>query len=155
MGVCEACRAKPNENYTNHVTKIPLNTANQVSRAYENNTNHATKIPINIINQVSKSICKITYINNGNIIQGTGFFMIINDIKYLLTNYHVINKNLIDKIINIEIYNNKTIEMKINNNDRDIKFYEYLDITIIEMKESDNIIKDIDFLDYDSNYIKG
>jgi V8-like Glu-specific endopeptidase len=119
----------------------------------ENCTNHATKIPLNIINQVSKSICKITYKINEDIIQGTGFFMIINDNKYLLTNYHVINKDLIDKIINIEINNNKKIEMKIN--DRDIKFYEYLDITIIEMKESDNIIKDIDFLDYDLNYIKG
>ena len=87
--------------------------------------------------------------------QGTGFFMIINDIKYLLTNYHVINKNLIDKIINIEIYNNKKIEIIKNMNYRNIKFYEYLDITIIEIKESDYIIKDIDFLDYDLNYIRG
>jgi surface protein len=122
-------------------------------RENENCANHTTKIPLNIINQVSKSICRITYKINEDFKQGTGFFMIINDNKYLLTNYHVINKDLIDKIINIEINNNKKIEMKINN--RDIKFYEYLDITIIEMKESDNIIKDIDFLDYDSNYIKG
>ena len=56
--------------------------------------------------------------------------MNINDIKYLLTNYHVINRNLIDKIITIEINNNKKIEMKINKNYRDIKFYESLDIQL-------------------------
>jgi len=148
-------KKRENENNENHTTKIPLNAANQISRAYENNTNHATKIPLNIINQVSKSICKITYKIKEDNTQGTGFFMIINDIKYLLTNYHVINKNLIDKIINIEIYNNKKIEIIKNMNYRNIKFYEYLDITIIEIKESDYIIKDIDFLDYDLNYIRG
>ena len=100
------------------------------TRTNENSTNHATKIPLNILNQISKSICKMTYIKNGEIIQGTGFFMNINDIKYLLTNYHVINRNLIDKIITIEINNNKKIEMKINKNYRDIKFYESLDIQL-------------------------
>ena len=70
-------KKRKNENNTNHTTKIPLTTANQVTRAYENNTNHANIIPVNIINQISKSICKITYIKNGVFIQGTGFFMII------------------------------------------------------------------------------
>ena len=157
MGVCNLSKNEYKKNI--YITKKNIEIkkeSNEIKqRVNENCINHATKIPLNIANQVSKSICKIIYKINEDIIQGTGFFMIINYNKYLLTNYHVINKDLIDKIINIEINNNKKIEMKINNNDRDIKFYEYLDITIIEMKESDNIIKDIDFLDYDLNYIKG
>ena len=54
-------KKRENENNENHTTKIPLNAANQISRAYENNTNHATKIPLNIIYQINKSICKINY----------------------------------------------------------------------------------------------
>ena len=160
MGVCDSAKNEDKKDAYNTKIKNEIKKkSNEIEqRTNENCTNHATKIPLNIINQISKSICKITYkINEKDINQGTGFFMIINDIKYLLTNYHVINKNLIDKIKNIEIYNNNNnkIEIKINKNDRDIKFYEYLDITIIEMKETDNIIEDIDFLDYDLNYIKG
>jgi len=149
-------KKKQNEKYSNHSTNTcDLNKKEYKKKQNEKSTNHSTKIPLNIVNQVNKSICKITYKINEDNTHITGFFMIIKNIKYLLANYHVINKDLIDKIIYIEIYNNKKIEMKINNNDRDIKFYEPLDITIIEMKETDNIIKDIDFLDYDPNYIKG
>ena len=54
---------------------------------------------------------------------------------------------------NIQIYNNKNINVKLC--DRAMEFYENLLITIIEIKESDEIIKDIDFLKYDLNYIDG
>lgn len=43
--------------------------------------------------------------------------------------------------------------MELNN--INCKFYEDLDITIIEMDNSNNIINDINFLDYDSNYSSG
>ena len=125
------------------------------SRENENRTGHAAKIPLSTINKASKSICKITYKENNKTKIGTGFFMFINNIKYLITNYHNIYANLINKIINIEIYNHKTINIELNNNDRNIKFFEKIDITIIEIKDSDDIIKDIDLLYYDLNYING
>ena len=109
------------------------------------------------MNKISKSICKISYINNNKKYNGTGFFILLNNsFKCIMTNYHVIKKELINNNINIEIYNNnntKNINIKLDN--RNIQFYENLDITIIEIKESDEIIKDIEFLDYDLNYIKG
>ena len=36
---------------------------------------------------------------------GTGFFMIYNSLKCLISNYHVINSDLLNKNIEIEIYN--------------------------------------------------
>jgi hypothetical protein len=108
-------------------------------------------IPIKTINKVRKSICKIYYEINNIPNTGTGFFILLNNnLKFLITNYHVISKELLNIIINIEIYNNKKINIKLNN--RYYKFYDKMDITIIEIKESDNIIKDIDFLYYDLNY---
>jgi hypothetical protein len=72
------------------------------SRENEVQTNHAIKIPLRTIYKVCKSICKISYMEH----YGTGFFMLLNDIKCLFTNYHIISKDLINKVINIEIYNN-------------------------------------------------
>jgi len=49
-------------------------------------------VPLSISNKLSKSICKITFINNKNLkIYGTGFFMLYNSLKFLLSVYHVIN----------------------------------------------------------------
>ena len=82
--------------------------------------------------------------------------MLLNDTKCLFTNYHIIKKELINKNINIELYNNnRRINIKLNQ--KYIKFFEDLDITIIELNNSSfsELIKDVEFLDYDSNYIKG
>ena len=106
--------------------------ASDNSRIQERNTGHAIKINVNDIYKISKSICQISYLENNKPVYGTGFFMVLNNNKYIITNYHVISESLIN-----------------------IKFFEELDITIIEIKEIDNIIKDIEFLDYDLNYIKG
>ena len=109
-------------------------------------------IPIDIVNAVNKSICKISIKKNKN---GTGFFMNISKtIKYLITNYHVIKPDLINEDIEIEIWNHKT--MKLNLNNYNIKYFkEPEDITIIEIKNSDEIYKDINFLNYDRNYVNG
>ena len=114
-------------------------------------------IPVKIVNEVLKSICKIkiTFKNNKTNF-GTGFFMNINNsMKGLITNNHIINKEIINEDIEIEIYNN--IKMKLNINNRNIKYYpEPKDITIIEIKNNDEIYKYIKFLDYDVYYkIKG
>jgi hypothetical protein len=114
-------------------------------------------IPLNVANKLSKSICKITFINNENqIIYGTGFFMLYKSLKCLISVYHVINENLINKSIEIEIYNNDnnkkfSLELK----SRFIKFFKQpKDISIVEIKESDGI-KDVEYLNYDLSYKEG
>ena len=108
--------------------------------------------PIELLNMAKKSICKISTEkgNSKSIIFGTGFFMRISDsLKYLFTNYHVIPSNV--KEINIEIYNQKSIRIELKK--RNVKYFEKpIDITIVEIKESDIFYKEIEFLSYDSNY---
>ena len=73
-------------------------------------------IPIKIANKIMNSICKITVEINGKISSGTGFFMNISDkLKYLITNYHIINPKLINVNIEIEIWNNKKIKLNLHN----------------------------------------
>ena len=114
-------------------------------------------IPLNITNEVMKSVCKIiiTYKEGNHFETGTGFFLkYSNTQKYLITNYHVINPDLEKEKIEIEIYNKKI--MRLNFIKRFTKYIERpKDISIIEIKESDEIFKDIKFLDYDLNYQNG
>ena len=124
-------------------------------RIKEVSTGHKP-IPIDIVNTVIKSICKISIkMKNKDIKNGTGFLMnISNSIKYLITNYHVINPDLINEDIEIEIWNHKIIKLDLNN--YNIKYFEKpKDITILQIKNSDEIYKDINFLNYDKNYING
>ena len=110
-------------------------------------------IPMNIANKVMKSICKIIILNNsGNNSLGTGFFMIISDsLKCLVTNYHVLNPVLIHFDIEIEIWNKEKMILK--ENDFCIKYFKKpKDITIMIIKDLDDINKNIEFLDYDANY---
>ena len=106
------------------------------------------EVPINglkiIIEQSEKSICKIIC-NDGSI--GTGFFCIISfpdkfhQLPVLMTNNHVISENDIikDKKIKFSINNDKLNYEIIINNIRKIYSNEDYDITIIEIKENDNL----------------
>ena len=111
-------------------------------------------IPLDISNKVRESICKIIIKKKGDkgILYGSGFFMKISEsLKFLFTNYHVINQDLINDNIEIEIWNKE--KMNINLNQRNIKYFEKpKDVTMVEIKEEDKIYKDIKFLDYDSYY---
>ena len=125
-------------------------------------TGYPIAIPFNsieeMINQMKKNICKIKI---GDA-QGTGFFCKIpfpdqnNMLKVLITNNHVIKKDILfkkDQEISILIKEEKKIR-KLNLNDRikytnDEKIY---DITIIEIKEEDNINN---FLELDDNVLNG
>ena len=133
------------------IPKIP-NNQKIVSQADFVDCNKA--VPINIIIKALKSICKIAIRGNYNV-NATGFFMKISDTeKYLITNNHVINQNNIYDNIEIEIHNQK--KMKLNLNNREVKYFpKPKDITMIEIKTSDNIYNDILFLDYDLNFQKG
>ena len=112
-------------------------------------------VPIPIINKVYNSICKII-IQKGEITSyGTGFFMKVYDlVKYLITNFHIINPAVMNNNnIEIEIWNKKRIKLTPNN--RIVKYFDRpRDITIIEIKKDDEIYDYIEFLDYDINYIK-
>ena len=97
--------------------------------------------------KVSKSICKIITSKNG----GTGFLIKLykgNKPFYcLMTNEHVILKEIIELKEKIEIYYDneyERIEIELNKEERYIKDYKYMDIDviIIEIKKEDNINKD-------------
>ena len=79
--------------------------------------------------------------------------MIIDDIKYIFTNYHIIPQYLINDNIIIELYNKKKINFRLK--EENITFYIELDITKIEIGDLDNKIKDIKYLQLDLNYLQG
>lgn len=118
-------------------------------------------------NETDNSICIITIMEekeNGNSIKstGTGFFMNVKlegkELNCLITNYHNITQDLVDNkkeiIIQIENESEKRIKLDINN--RFIKcFKQPIDITIIEIKDEDDIKNEVSFLWYDKNYDLG
>ena len=140
--------------------------ANQINqkeewRENEQDTGHSKKLPIKKIMKASKSICKIIYkkeeINDE--IFATGFFIYIIEenkrLECLFTNNHVIDENLINtkSIIKIQINDNNQYQIKLDDSIRYIKYYKSpIDVTIIEIINSDIFRKDIDFLYYDLNY---
>ena len=62
-------------------------------------------IPFNLLFETRKSICKIVIQDNGGLMEGTGFFMKINDSKkYLITANHIISRKRKYEKISLEIY---------------------------------------------------
>ena len=72
--------------------------------------------------------------------------------KYLMTCYHVLNPSFENSKIEFEIHNKKIFQLKLHN-----RFTKYIeppeDIAIIEIKESDEIYKEVEYLYCDKNYI--
>ena len=175
MGICESKTQKTEQNIPNKLggqsIQSPQNAQKmqyiqtkpntkdiqnpQYSKILEKDIDGNISVPVNIIIKATKSVCKITIKGNEGKIYGTGFFMkVSNTKKYLVTNYHVISEKNINDDIEIEIYNEKT--MKLNLNNRKIEYFPRpKDITIIEIKSKDEIYNDILFLDYDKNYVEG
>ena len=89
--------------------------------------------------EIRKSVCKIIIDDKPT---GTGFFMVIDSERYLITCYHVIENS---SHIQIEIWDENTFNLKLNNNSS--KIYKDLDVALIDTKESN--IKNIDYLYYD------
>ena len=112
------------------------------------------QMPLKSTDKVKKAICKIIIINEGGkSLYATGFFIrISNALKGLITNYHVLNPNVIHLKIVVEIHDQKNMILNITN--RYVKYLEKpKDITFIEIKDNDYIYKEIEFLNYDNNYI--
>ena len=148
MGICESTKNQlQNE-------KPPLNN-NNLNIKLELYDSHKP-IPLETANELSKSICKIIYKINNQEKYGTGFFMIYKSLKCLISNYHVISSDLLNKVIEIEIYNKKIINLILDKNKRYIKLFKQpIDMSIIEIKDSDGINQDIEFLNYDLNCERG
>ena len=142
MGVCESKNDANKNQYYNpkglnpaqeKPQANPLKTISQSEYEYyarrirENRAGDAVKIPVIDIIKTIKSICKIIYKENNVTVQGTGFFMLINGIKYLITNYHNITENLINQNVNIEIHTKNIFSMKLDTNERHIQFYKKID----------------------------
>ena len=107
-----------------------------------------------IINQSKQCTCRITTNNT----KGTAFSCKLynifegKDIKVLITNNHVIGENeLKQNIINFSNYNGRRFGKIELDKSRITYTNKELDITIIELKEKDNINK---FLELDSNFIE-
>ena len=52
------------------------------------------------------------YDENKNVC-GTGFFMLLNSSKFLISAYHIINEKIKNKSIEIEIHNKKIINLEL------------------------------------------
>ena len=104
-----------------------------------------------ILDQMKKCVCKI---KKGNL-NGTGFFAKIpykSMIKnVLITNHHILNKSDIEagKIIKVSINNEEEYKHIKINDKRLILIDEEIDLTIIEIREEDNINN---YLEIDERY---
>ena len=125
-----------------------------MSQVFENKKKKM--ISLDTLNIVSKSICKLICKKNEEEWTGTGFFMSIkfeNEalINCLITNYHVIENQKTN--IKLQIGDNKKVF-----NIGEKRYTKYIkkpiDITLIEILNEDEFIKDVNFLSYDLNYIK-
>ena len=147
----QAIKAQENNkniNQANSAKNLNKNNQNKINQA----SNGHPPISMKLANEAMKSICKISYLYNNKTTFGTGFFLKHSDsLKLLISNYHVIFPQLMNYRIEIEIWNNK--KMILNLKGRYIKFLEEpKDITAVEIKITDEIYKDIQFLNYDLNY---
>ena len=89
---------------------------------------------------------------------GTGFFIEIEKIKFIMTNNHIITQKMVDSKKNfIMKIKNNTIEIKLDKYKRYIRCFEKpIDITIIEILEEDNIKnEEVKFLEFDLEYCNG
>ena len=109
----------------------------------------------NILEQMQKCVCKIY---NGEKGTGTGFFTKIpyksDLLSVLITARHVINENDINKDISITLNDDKNKKLLKIDNGRKIYTNEELDVTIIEIKEKDEINNYLELDDEIKNSIK-
>ena len=134
---------------------------NYIKKGTENEvkTKNSEIEDISVILKVSKSICKISYGEN----VGSGFLIKLEKTNKpfycLLSNEHVITKEMIEskkkKKINVSYDNeNKQFEIILNDKERFIKDYTYIDIdaVVVEILKKDKISKDY-FLLPNKNYL--
>ena len=131
----------------------------------EQDTKHAKKIPLKVLNEISKSICKIIVLGaeDNESWNATGFFMNFQKeggkvINLLITNSHVIPQEIIESknIIAIILENGSEQIIELNNKERFIKCLKSpIDITAIEILDTDELNNNIKYLAHDLNYEEG
>lgn len=105
---------------------------------------------------MKKSICKINMKNHS----GTGFFCYIpiynSFLPALITNYHILNENdtSLGKTINISLNDDAYIYKLFIDITRITYLNKNFDITFLEIKKTDSLIKMISFLNIDENIFK-
>ena len=124
---------------------------------YTHSKKHAKSMKLKVLNEVAKSICKLYVVNN----IGTGFFLQVKlengDIFYMLVSAsHVFHQQIIEdkRIINIfPDVEKTTFNIEMDKEKRKIITLrnKNKDIIGIEIKEEDNIINTVKFLNYDIN----
>ena len=155
MGICDSGNKKGG--------KTPVKTPVKTPEILTPGSNMYTVNPY--LYAVCRSICKISYPNS----VGTGFFIKLfkngKPLLLLMTNEHVITKNMIENKQTIDVYyDNQTKMMKItlDRHKRYIRRYNYINIdcTIVEIIKEDNINEDyfllpnIDYKDFNYNELK-
>ena len=75
-------------------------------------SNHQLHIASKDIDKIKHSICKINFKD----IYETGFFMRVNNTKYLITKYYILNERLNEIVLEIKLYNYKNMQIRINKN---------------------------------------
>ena len=106
-----------------------------------------------ILGQMQNSICKIYKAN------GTGFFCILpfikEKLKVLITDYHVINEKFLkeNNFIKLGINNDSLFKDITLEKDRKIYMNEVNDLTIIEIKDKDNL-NEINYLEFDNKLLE-
>ena len=132
-------------------------TNESINTVYEVDTGHAPSIPENASDKIYNAIVRIEK-ENGEI--GTGFFMKIKvnnkNSNFLFTCHHVITNEDINSKKSIHIFfgkKNEEInkEIKLDINERYIRWFIEEDVTMIEILQSDNIL-DEKYLSPDLNY---
>ena len=127
-------------------------------------TNNAPPISEKASKKLYNSIFRISIKHNeGNII-GTGFLIKLNlknETKlFLMTCYHIIQEQYVDEKLTITLYygeydNEKEFKIKLDKKERFIKCFDRpVDVTLVEIIETDNINKNI-YLLPDLNYKNG
>ena len=145
MGICESKSNKSN------------------AEPIANKTSSNEVITMNLINKLKKSVCKIIK-GKDHILIGTGIFMYLskNDKtqRFLLTNYHVIQK--FNRIMELEIYgknsdmNSLICSIDLNNHYVTNFKEQEGDVSLIRINDNDLLILDnVKFLNYDNNYQNG
>ena len=122
------------------------------------NENNNHYVLIDKLNQAKKSICKITYNINNTCTIRTGFFVIINNEKYLMTSYENIYENLKYRIIQLEIFNKLddevNIKLSIDLNNHVLYIFQKYNLLLIKIHYRDiEINKNITFLQSEVSYM--
>ena len=115
---------------------------------------------INFLVKACNSVCKILIISEEE--SGSGFFLKAikgnHPFYCLVTCGHVLTNSYIEEKKTIKVYyenQNKSIFIELDNSERFIRQYTYIDIdaTVVEIKPSDNV-EEIYFLSFNPDYLK-